>query len=112
VADPRDAALAAAWARQAQAARWPGWLLPRTRPRGRRAVLWLLHAAWIAVVVVAAVVVPLWRSGGIVRWVVVGALAYGIVSQAWMLALTLRMRWNAPEAERRNRELLSPTAER
>jgi hypothetical protein len=51
-------------------------------------------------VVVDAVVVPFWRSGGIVRWVVVGALAYSVVSVPWALGLGLRMRWNAPEAER------------
>jgi hypothetical protein len=68
-----------------------------------------VHAAWVAALTAAVVVVPLWRSCGIVRWAVVGVLAYSLVSLPWVLSLTLRMRWNAPEAERRNRELLHPT---
>jgi hypothetical protein len=39
----------------------------------------------------------------------VGVLVYSLVSLPWVLSLTLRMRWNAPEAERRNRELLHAT---
>src|SRR4051794_4869741 len=54
VNDPCDAALAVAWARRVQAAWWPGWALPRSRPRGRRALLWLLHATWVIVVLVLA----------------------------------------------------------
>ena len=84
---------------------------PQTRPRGRRAVLWLLHVAWIVVVIVTAVVVPTWRGGGVLRWVVVGALGYSIVSMPWLFALILRTRWNAPEAERRNRELLGQSGD-
>lgn len=110
--DPRDARLAVAWAQRAQMAWWPKWLLPQTRPRGRRALLWLLHAAWILVAIVAAVVVPTWRAGGILRWVVVAALGYSILSMPWTLALILRTRWNSPGAERRNRELLSQAADR
>lgn len=109
VDDPRDARVAVAWAQRAQAAWWPKWLLPQTRPHGRRAVLWVLHVAWILVAIVTAVVVPTWRGGGILRWVVVGAVAYSIVSMPWLFALILRTRWNSPEAERRNRELLGQT---
>jgi len=111
VDDHRDAALAVAWARRVQAAPWPKWILPRTRPRGRRAFLWLLHAAWLVVALVAVIVVPFWRSGGIARWVVVGVFAYSLVSAPWLLSLTLRMRWNAPEAERTNRDLLGSADE-
>ena len=111
VDDPRDAPLAVAWARRVQTAWWPRWFLPQTRPRGRRAVLWLLHVAWIVVVIVTAVVVPTWRGGGVLRWVVVGALGYSIVSMPWLFALILRTRWNAPEAERRNRELLGQSGD-
>ena len=68
--------------------------------------MWLLHGTWVAAVVVAAVVVPVWRAGGVVRWLVVGAIVYSLVSVPWVLRLTLRARWNAPEAERRNRELI------
>ena len=104
--NPRDAALAVAWARRIQAVPVPGWLVPREKPYGGRAVLWLLHAAWISAVVVAAVLVPAWHAGGIVRWLVLGAVLYSAVGLPWVLSLTLRARWNAPEAERRNRELL------
>jgi len=106
VDDPRDAALAVAWARRIQAVRLPRWLLLREKPHGGRTVLWVVHAAWISAVVAAAVLVPAWRAGGIVRWLVVGAVLYSLVSLPWLLSLTLRARWNAPEAERRNRELL------
>src|SRR5204863_5320602 len=67
VDDPRDAALAVASARRIQAVPIPRWLLPREKPRGGRAVLWVLHAAWISAVVVAALLVPAWRAGGILR---------------------------------------------
>jgi hypothetical protein len=50
------------------------------------------------------------RSHGIIRWVIVGALAYSVVSMPLVLRFMLRMRWNAPEAEQRNRELLDSTA--
>jgi hypothetical protein len=106
VDDVRDAPLAVAWARRLQAGSWPRWVLPRTRPRGRSAVLWSLHAAWAVILIVAVIVVPLWRSGGVPRWLVVGGLAYSALGIP-LIALTLRMRWNAPAAERRNRELLS-----
>jgi hypothetical protein len=36
----------------------------------------------------------------------VGAIAYSILSTPWLFALIVRTRWNSPEAERRNRELL------
>jgi hypothetical protein len=61
---------------------------------------------------VVVAVVFAWNSLGLARWIVVGILAYGIVSIPWTLGVILRTRWNAPEAERRNRELLPPTAER
>jgi hypothetical protein len=110
VNDPRDAHLAVAWARRAQAVWWPRWFLPQTRPHGWVAVLWFLHAAWILVVVAAAIVIPTWRGGGVLRWVVVGAFVYSIMSLPWLLALILRTRWNSPEAERQNRELIRQTA--
>lgn len=111
VDDPRDAALAVAVTRRIQATRWPRWVLPETRPRGRRALLWGAHATWLVLVLVAAVIVPVWRINGIGRWILVGVLAYAIVSSPWMLALVLRTRWNAHEAERQNRELLATTGE-
>jgi hypothetical protein len=113
VDDPRDAALAVALARRIQASsNLPRWLVhwPRERPHGRRAALWLLYAVWLVASVVLGLTLAaghFWESGGIVRWIFVGVLAYGVVSVPWVLAFTLRMRWNAPEAERRNRELLA-----
>src|SRR4051812_42397363 len=41
--------------------------------------------------------------GDVFGWIFVGAIAYSIVATPWTLALILRPRWNAPEAERRNR---------
>jgi hypothetical protein len=111
VDDPRDAALAVAWARQVQAGRWPRWALPEKRPLGRRRFLWLGHVAWILSTLVIAVVFSWDTLGGFVRWLLVGVLAYGIVGIPWSLRLVLRTRWNAPEAERRNRDLLATTAE-
>src|SRR6266480_6728083 len=110
--DPRDAALAVAVARRIQATPWPRWGLPRTRPRGRQALVWSAHATWLIAAVIVAVVVPAWRIGGIVRWIILGLLAYGLFSVPWTLAFVLRARWNAPEAERQNSELLTSNPER
>jgi hypothetical protein len=66
--------------------------------------VWLVASVLVGLILTAG---HFWGSGGILRWVFVGALAYGFVSVPWVLAFTLRMRWNAPEAERRNRELLA-----
>ena len=112
VDDPRNAQLAVLWAQRAQAAWWPKWLLPQKRPHGWRAILWLLHVGWIVVAIALAVVIPTWRSGGVLRWIVVGAFAYSILIMPWVWALVLRTRWNAPDAERRNRELLGENSER
>ncbi len=70
----------------------------------------MLHALWVIVPLVVAVPVLFSQSHGIIRWVFVGALVYGAVSWPWILAFMARMRWNAAEAERRNRELLDPAA--
>jgi hypothetical protein len=65
-------------------------------------------------VVIATViaVVFVWDSLGFARWIVIGIFAYGIVGIPWVLVVVLRTRWNAPEAERRNGELLALIAER
>jgi hypothetical protein len=112
VDDPRDAHLAVMWAQRVQAAWWPKWFLPQERPRGRRALLWLLHVGWVLGAIVIVVVVPMWRGGGALRWLVAGAFAYSIVAMPWLFALVLRTRWNAPEAEHRNREVLGETSDR
>jgi hypothetical protein len=106
VDDPRDAALAVAWARRIQARSAPRWALPRTRPRGWRAAAWILHAVWVSAVVATAIVLPTWRRGGAVRWLAVLIAVDEFVLVPWILSWILRARWNAPEAERRNRELL------
>lgn len=76
--------------------------------------MWLLHAAWLIAAAAAglAVVIPfIWGIGGIVRWVLLGLFVYGLASLPWVLGLILRTRWNAPEAERRNRRLLHEPAD-
>ena len=106
VDDPRDAELAVAWAQCMQRTRWPRWLLPATRPHGTRDVLWGMHAIWVAAVIDTTAVGATWHRGEIIRWAAVGVLAYSVLSTSRLFRLILRTRWNAPEAERRNRELL------
>lgn len=120
VTDPRDAELATAWAERLALAPdrkwWPWWLIPRRRPHGWRAWLWTLHLAWIAGAVVYAWT-TFWPSiPGIWRWVTVGFFAYGAVSAPFTLRMIIRAYRNAPQAARRNRELLradqQPASER
>ena len=103
VADPRDRALAADWARTFTDAWWPRWLLPRERPRGRARVLWLLHAAWLLAALVLVAVETGSSLHGSWRWIVLALLVYGIVAIPPLLWFTLHVRWNAPDAERLNR---------
>jgi hypothetical protein len=60
---------------------------------------------------VIGIVIPVWRGGGTLRWIVLGAFAYSVVAMPWLFALVLRTRWNAPQAERRNREVLGQTSD-
>jgi hypothetical protein len=106
VDDPRDVELAVAWAQRVQRSWGARWLLPAIRPHGKRAFLWCVHAAWVVAVIVTALIGATWHRGGIIRWAAVAVLAYCILSTTWLVRLILRTRWNAPEAERRNRELL------
>jgi hypothetical protein len=106
VDDPRDAELAVAWAQRTQRSWWPRWFLPATRPHGKRAFLWCVHAAWVVAVIVTTLIGVTWHRGEIIRWAAVVVLAYSILSTTWLFRLILRTRWNAPDAERRNRELL------
>jgi hypothetical protein len=110
VHDPRDAALTVDWAETLDAKRrawvWPWWILPRSQPSGWRAWAWLVHVVWITTAIAVADA-TLWRSlPGIWRWVVIGVLAYGLVSTPITIRRMLRAYWNAPEAARRNRQLL------
>jgi len=101
VNDPRDAPLVVSWARWVQTQKWPRWLLPASRPRGARAVVWLLHAA-MTVAALTVAFVYFWRDGGVVRWVALVAFVDTLVTGVWIKRLVLRTRWNAPEAERKN----------
>jgi hypothetical protein len=103
VDDPRDRALAAAWARTFTDAWWPRWLLPRERPRGRARLVWLLHGAWVLAALAYTYVQLAQHTHGAYRWVVVALLVYGILAVPPLIWFTLHVRWNAPEAERRNR---------
>lgn len=109
VSDPRDAALAVGWAERLERFRWPGWLMPRSRPQGRRAWLWLAHLAWIVAALVVALA-SLWSSiPGVWRWVLVGVLAYSAVVTPFTIAQTLRAYWNASKAAEANRGLGRPS---
>jgi hypothetical protein len=77
-----------------------------------RAALWLLHAIWIVVAIATAVLVSAWPGHGTLRWLVVGVLGYTIAGAPWLFAVILRTRWNAAEAERRNRELVGESLDR
>ena len=105
VEDPRDAHLAVALAQRVQAAWWPRWLLPSQRPHGLRVVLWVLHAVWVMVALATAGVVAISHTDGVLRWLVLGLFGYTIAAGPWLFSFILRTRWNAPEAERQNREL-------
>jgi hypothetical protein len=107
VSDPRDAALAVAWAEPLERFHWPGWVLPRSRPRGKRALLWLAHLAWI-VAAVAVALASLWSGiPGVWRWVIVGFLAYSAIVTPLMITQTLRAYWNASDAAEENRRLVA-----
>ena len=109
--DPRDAALAADFAAGLQRVRWFGfgWALPRRRPQGRRRWLWLTHLA-VTLAGVVFTIVQLWpKVHSPWRWVFVALLVYSVISMPLILGRVLRAFWNAPEAERKNRELTHGT---
>ena len=107
VNDPRDAALAVAWAERLKNTRWPGWMMPRSRPTGRRAWLWLLHLAWV-IAAMAAALAALWSSiPDVWRWIIVGLFVYSAIVMPLTMAQTLRAYWNAPEAADKNRQLVA-----
>lgn len=107
VADPRDAALAAAWAENLAsfASRLPWWLIPLERPRGWHARLWVVHLIWI-VAFGAYAYVQLWSwLPGWAQWVLLIFLLSSVVTTPFTIRKMLRAYWNAPNAARRNREL-------
>ncbi|HLX33050.1 MAG TPA: hypothetical protein VKR79_09830 [Gaiellaceae bacterium] len=68
-----------------------------------------MHFIWIAVAIAVADA-TLWHSlPGLWRWVIVGALAYGLITMPLTLWRVLQTYWNASEAAHRNRELMSRT---
>src|SRR5207253_2758501 len=103
----RDAALAVAWAEGLERVRWPGWVMPRSRPQGKRVWLWLVHLVWIIAAMVVAIA-TLWSSiPGIWRWVIVAFYAYSAIGTPLTVARTLRAYWNAPHAAEENRQLVA-----
>lgn len=108
VRDPRDAPLAAALAERLSVSgrRWPWWVVPMERPRGWRAWLWVIHGIWIVFAFAFAYVLIVSRMPGMWRWVVLGLLVYTAITMPIMLRQTLRAYWNAPEAARRNKDVV------
>ena len=105
VKDSRDAHLAAAWAERLERVRWPNWLMPRSRPHGKRAWLWLLHLGWIIAGTVGALVTVWSIIPGVWRWVVIAIYVCSAVTTPLTLTQMLRTYWNAPEAAEKNRQL-------
>jgi hypothetical protein len=111
VKDLRDARLAAAWAERLQHGRWPSGLMPRSRPHGKRAWLWLLHLGWIIIATVGAFLIFWSIIPGIWRWVAIGIYAYSAVITPFTVRQMLRAYWNAPEAAKKNRQLAAEQQE-
>ena len=110
VADPRDAALAVAWAEYLDRRRfswaWPRWAMPRERPTGRHAWFWSLHVVTMLVGVGLACVYA-WRWIPSPRhWFVVAWVVYCVATVPFTLNRVLRTHWNASQAVAANRELL------
>lgn len=106
VRDPRDAGLAIASADCLERIRWPAWVMPRSRPHGRRALVWLIYAGFLFATTVTTLVI-LWSIiPGVWRWVVIGVYIYSVLTSPLTTARVLRTYWNAPQAAERNRQLL------
>lgn len=107
VADPRDAALAAAWAEQLCATAQRRWaVLLLTRPHGWRAWTWIVYFVSFAGVFAyewRTVMWPLLPTPW--RWLLVGILIYGAISSPLAIRKVLRTFWNAPEGARQNRRI-------
>ncbi len=81
--------------------------MPRARPQGKRAWLWLVHLVWIIAAMVVAIA-TLWSSiPDVWRWVIVGFFAYSAIVTPLTMARTLRAYWNAPKAGEENRQLVA-----
>jgi hypothetical protein len=109
VTDPRDASLAVAWAERLGRVRWPRWIAPRSRPRGKRAWLWLGHAALVLTALIGVCSTFWSQTPHGWRWAVVAVIVYTAVSTPIVTIQTLRLYWNASAAANENRRLLGFT---
>jgi hypothetical protein len=111
VKDLRDAHLAAAWAERLEHVPWPSWLMPRSRPQGKHAWLWLLHLGWIIVGSVGAFLTFWSIIPGVWRWIAIGIYAYSAVITPFTVRQMLRAYWNAPDAAKKNRQVAAEQLE-
>ena len=79
--------------------------MPRSRPRGKRAWLWVLHLGFIIASTFGALTMFWLIIPGVWRWVVLGIYVYSAVITPFALRNMLSTYWNAPEAAEKNREL-------
>src|SRR5689334_10873660 len=84
VADPRDAALAAAWAeyldRRRSSWAWPRWVMPRERPTGRHAWFWGLHVVWLLAAIGLACALSWTSIPSPWQWLFVAWIVYGVAT--------------------------------
>jgi hypothetical protein len=111
VNDPRDAALAVAWAEYLDKRRytwlWPRWVMPRERPVGRHAWFWSLHVVTMLVAIGLACVYAWKVIPSPWHWLVVAWVVYSVATLPFTLSRILRFYWNASQAAAANRRLLS-----
>ncbi len=110
VTDPRDAALAVAWAEYLDKRRytwaWPPWVMPRERPVGRHAWFWSLHVVAMLAAIGLACALSWASIPSPWQWLVVAFVVYSVATVPFTLSRVLRTYWNAPQAAAANRELL------
>jgi hypothetical protein len=81
-------------------------MAPRSRPRGKRAWLWLLHAAWIYAALIGVYSTQWSKTPDAWRCVIVVVIAYTAVAMPITIIQVLRIYWNASSAAKQNRRLL------
>jgi len=89
VSDPRDASLAIAWAQRLGRLRWPRWIAPRSRPRGKRAWLWLGHVAFMVAALIGFCSTFWSQAPHAWRWTIVVVIAYTAISTPIVTIQTL-----------------------